>query len=598
MTQTPAGALGRLHASAPAWAGQTDWRLLDTRFEPGLHFLTTWQAWRDDPQRPQRLHYVGLSHAPPNIADLLACAGPDPQLRALARKLAAQWFELQPGFHRFTLDRGGVVLTLCVGELISLLREQSFSADHVFLDASSPGVGATPPWNRWSAKALARCCRRGTGLTATGDVALVRADLVQCGFEFQQTPNDGPEGPDHGLLHGQFNPRWTLRAPGSVSHGRAHQPGTCVVVGAGLAGASVASALVRRGWQVQVLDRAAEPAAGASGLPVGLMVPHVSVDDCALSRLSRAGVRLMLHEARSLLQQGDDWAPSGTLEKSIDGDSHQSDIWHAQAAWLKPGQLVRAWLAQPGITFQGGAQVAFLRRSGEQWTLLDDQEQVLASADRVVLANACGASALLQSMQASHPSLKPQRHQLPTLRGVRGQVSWALHAHTPDAAFPPYPVNGAGSVIPGVPWHDGVHSARAWFAGATYQSDDQPETPIDLNHAANLARVQRLLPELGRALTQSFTDGRVSAWKGTRCVTPDRLPVVGPLNDAVHPGLWLCCGMGSRGLSFSVLCAELLAAQWGGEPWVIEARLARLLLALRSPHAVPGAALELGEANL
>ena len=598
MTQTPAGALSLLHASAPAWADQTDWRLLDTRFEPGLHFLKTWQAWRDDPQRPQRLHYVGLSHAPPNIADLLACAGPDPQLRALARKLAAQWFELQPGFHRFTLDRGGVVLTLCVGELISLLREQSFSADHVFLDASSPGVGATPPWNRWSAKALARCCRRGTGLTATGDVALVRADLVQCGFEFQQTPNDGPEGPDHGLLHGQFNPRWTLRAPGSVSHGRAHQPGTCVVVGAGLAGASVASALVRRGWQVQVLDRAAEPAAGASGLPVGLMVPHVSVDDCALSRLSRAGVRLMLHEARSLLQQGDDWAPSGTLEKSIDGDSHQSDIWHAQAAWLKPGQLVRAWLAQPGITFQGGAQVAFLRRSGEQWTLLDDQEQVLASADRVVLANACGASALLQSMQASHPSLKPQRHQLPTLRGVRGQVSWALHAQTPDAAFPPHPVNGAGSVIPGVPWHDGVHSAWAWFAGATYQSDDQPETPIDLNHAANLARVQRLLPELGRALTQSFTDGRVSAWKGTRCVTPDRLPVVGPLNDAVHPGLWLCCGMGSRGLSFSVLCAELLAAQWGGEPWVIEARLARLLLALRSPHAVPGAALELGEANL
>jgi tRNA 5-methylaminomethyl-2-thiouridine biosynthesis bifunctional protein len=40
--------------------------------------------------------------------------------------------------------------------------------------------------------------------------------------------------------------------------------------------------------------------------------------------------------------------------------------------------------------------------------------------------------------------------------------------------------------------------------------------------------------------------------------------------------------MGSRGLSFSVLCAELLAAQWGGEPWVIEARLARLLTALRS----------------
>ena len=598
MTQSPAGALGPLHASAPAWAGQTDWRLLATRFEPGLHFLKTWQAWRDDLQRPQRLHYVGLSHAPPNTAELLACAGSDPQLRALAREMAAQWFELQPGFHRFTLDRGRVVLTLCVGELISLLREQSFSADHVFLDASSPGVGATPPWNRWSAKALARCCRRGTGLTATGNVALVRADLVQCGFEIQATPNEDPEGSDHGLLHGQFNPRWTLRPPGGVSHGRAPQPGTCVVVGAGLAGASVASALARRGWQVQVLDRAAEPAAGASGLPVGLVVPHVSIDDCALSRLSRAGVRLLIHEARSLLRQGDDWAPSGTLERSISGDSRQSDIWHAQAAWLKPGQLVRAWLAQPGITFQGGARVAFLRRHGEQWTLLDDQEQVLASADRIVLANACGAPALLQSVQASHLSLKPQRHQLPALRGVRGQVSWALHAQTPDATFPPYPINGAGSLISGVPWRDGVHSARAWFAGATYQPDNQPEAAVNLNHAANLARVQRLLPELGRALTQSFIEGRVRAWQGTRCVTPDRLPLVGPLNEAAHPGLWLCCGMGSRGLSFSVLCAELLVAQWSGEPWAIEARLARLLLALRSPRTVPDAALELTETDL
>jgi tRNA 5-methylaminomethyl-2-thiouridine biosynthesis bifunctional protein len=80
----------------------------------------------------------------------------------------------------------------------------------------------------------------------------------------------------------------------------------------------------------------------------------------------------------------------------------------------------------------------------------------------------------------------------------------------------------------------------------------------------------------------------VNAWKNTRCVTTDRLPVVGPVDETGHPGLWICAGMGSRGLSFSVLCAELLAAQWGGEPWVIEARLARLLTALRSTSPASG----------
>ncbi|MEY3144732.1 MAG: hypothetical protein RL342_403, partial [Pseudomonadota bacterium] len=39
--------------------------------------------------------------------------------------------------------------------------------------------------------------------------------------------------------------------------------------------------------------------------------------------------------------------------------------------------------------------------------------------------------------------------------------------------------------------------------------------------------------------------------------------------------------MGSRGLMFSVLCAELLAAMWGGEPLPVEARLASQLEALR-----------------
>ena len=39
--------------------------------------------------------------------------------------------------------------------------------------------------------------------------------------------------------------------------------------------------------------------------------------------------------------------------------------------------------------------------------------------------------------------------------------------------------------------------------------------------------------------------------------------------------------MGSRGLSFAMLCAELLAARLGAEPWPVEASLARALHARR-----------------
>jgi tRNA 5-methylaminomethyl-2-thiouridine biosynthesis bifunctional protein len=307
----------------------------------------------------------------------------------------------------------------------------------------------------------------------------------------------------------------------------------------------------------------------------------VSADDCALSRLSRSGVRLMLHQARSLLQRGKDWDATGTLQRQMDGPADLPDIWHKEAAWLKPARLVGAWLAQPGITFQGGARVSNLRQSGGQWELLDALGRVLARADRVVLANANGAKPLLETLQTTLPDLRLHVNQLPAMHGVRGQLSWALHPGEPDAAFPSFPVNGAGSVIPAVPVGGDSHAGLAWFVGSSYQPDSKPESPDEKNHAANFGRLQRLIPALAQALATQFAAGAINAWKNTRCVTADRLPVVGPLYRADNPTLWICAGMGSRGLSFSVPCAELLAARWGAEPLPVDAGLAQSLYALR-----------------
>ncbi|HEY0201457.1 MAG TPA: FAD-dependent cmnm(5)s(2)U34 oxidoreductase, partial [Burkholderiaceae bacterium] len=38
--------LGGCHLPA-AWAGQRQWRILETGFGLGMNFLATWQAWRD-----------------------------------------------------------------------------------------------------------------------------------------------------------------------------------------------------------------------------------------------------------------------------------------------------------------------------------------------------------------------------------------------------------------------------------------------------------------------------------------------------------------------------------------------------------------------
>jgi tRNA 5-methylaminomethyl-2-thiouridine biosynthesis bifunctional protein len=312
---------------------------------------------------------------------------------------------------------------------------------------------------------------------------------------------------------------------------------------------------------------------------------------------------MMLQSARELLVMGKDWAPSGVLERQVGGtpklpaawpeagaqwtenflkknaqEGLGEGLWHHQGAWIKPDCLVNAWLEQPGITFQPHAKVADMRRNGVIWELLDGLGNVLCVAERVVFANASGAFDLLHKLQQYSKYLHGVEAHLPPAHGMRGMLSWQLHQTPVDACFPAFPVNGAGSMVPGVPYEGGL----AWFMGSSYQPESQAQRSNSENQTINFEHLQRLLPHLARHLSAAFSDNTLHHWENTRCVTKDRLPAVGPLEVAEQASLWLCSGMGSRGLSFSVLCAELLAARMGAEPWPLEAKLARSLDALRA----------------
>lgn len=595
---------------AHAWQGLPHWQVLDTSFNAGENFLQTWQVWLHDVQRPRLLHYVALCPRAPQGNDLL-CADHHPNLhRPLAQALGDHWFGLLPGFHRFLLADGQVILTLCVGDALQSLRQQQFQADDIILSPADLTVpGAFDVQNTWAVKALTRLCRRGTTLRgpwpAGADRPALSGTLRACGLMTRDDNAHMAAATTADLLHARFDPPWTLKT--------SRQPGTtalpiqrCAVIGAGLAGVSVAASLARRGWQVQVLDRAAAPAAGASGLPVGLVVPHTSSDDCTLSRLSRAGVRLMLQQAQQFLQPGVHWSASGVLERQVGGtpqlpanwppEGHDWSVpcnqgwgdanpfaagpglWHPRAAWVKPAELVQAWLQQPGITFQGDAEVSHLQRDGDIWHLFHSSGRLLCSAERVVLANASAARPLLDALARHDETLALQLQKLPATRGMRGLLSWALHDDsTAAAAFPTCPVNGSGSLVPHIPTAQGP----AWFMGSSYQPAHHFERADNDNHDRNFEHLQQLLPELAADLATRFASYALNTWKGTRCVTADRLPLVGALDEADFPSLWICAGLGSRGLSFSVLCAELLAARMGAEPLPVEASLAKALHALR-----------------
>jgi tRNA 5-methylaminomethyl-2-thiouridine biosynthesis bifunctional protein len=529
-----------------AAGGLPQWRILDTSFGDGQAFLTAWQAWKHDPQRPRILHYVAITGDAPSVARL-----PDPQA----------WYGLLPGVHRLVFEGGHVLLTLCIGETERMLRQLDFHADTMLLHGEQT----------IHLKALARCCRRGTSIEVEDPTGTLAPALQRHGFVLRAA-----EGP---WSRGEFAPAWE---PRGRQPKQAVVAGSCVVIGAGLAGAAAASSMARRGWRVQVLDAGSAPASGASGLPAGVLVPHSSPDDNLLSRLSRDGVRATLQQAQALLVAGDDFALSGALEHHLDGapsrpplteagavwnrpadtgrkraaglDDAVAADWHEKAAWIRPRRLVQAWLAQPGIEVESNAPVARLRRDGAGWQALTADGRVLAGGDVVIVAAAIDSGLLVDGL---------------ALQPVRGQVTWALHEGAMD--LPPFPVNGDGSFIPSVSTAEGP----AWVCGASFSRGDRDLAAREEDQRENMARLHRLLPRVATRLAE--TAPALQAWTGIRCASTDRRPLVGPVDAALRPGLWLSTAMGSRGLTFAALAGELIAAQVHGEPLPLARQLAAAL---------------------
>lgn len=598
-----------------AWTSQRQWRILETGFGLGLNFLATWQAWRRAAKRPGLLHFVSIEAFPVAAEDLVRGAAPWPELVPLAEQLVTQWRRLEPGasdpVQRLSFDEGHVLLTLCLGDVRAMLRELRptlpHSFDSIFLDGFDPHANPDM-WSPDTLRELSTLTRRGATLASWTANGAVRRTLAQQGWQVKKVPGLPPKRES---IRAVYEPQWEpTRARPPVDR----EPQRCVVIGAGLAGAATAASLARRGWQVTVLDAAqpSEPrntlednsaaresdlrnlvegssAARASDLPVGLFVPHVSPDDNLLSRLTRAGIRHTVQAAddltqQGLLQAGRDWSLCGVRDLG-----HEVPIDHGQAGWMKPARLVAAWLAQPGVQVRGQIGVVSLRRTGADaggsWLVLDAEGRELAQAELVVVAAACASAALLDTHL-------PPSSPLP-LTPVRGQISWGMHARAPQdgpaAPWPPKPVNGNGHFIPDAPMGTGT----AWLCGSTYErgeTDPRPPAIVLANgHAANLGKLQVLLPEVAQALEPAFTRGEARAWSQIRCTSRDRRPLVGfidgaetaPRAPATPSGLAVLTALGSRGLSFATLCAELLAAQLHAEPLPLPHKLARALDARR-----------------
>jgi tRNA 5-methylaminomethyl-2-thiouridine biosynthesis bifunctional protein len=564
------------------WGGRSQFTILETGFGLGLNFLATWAAWRADAQRCARLHFVSTELHPFAPADLAGLQTRWPELAALAGELQARWPSLTPGMHRLHLDGGQVVLTLLFGDACAFLPKLTCRADAFFLDGFSPARNPAL-WSRALLLELGRLAAPGATLATWSVSGAVRQALAAAGFECTKTA-------------GFAGKRKMLRArfPGSdiapqTPAARRH----ALVIGAGLAGSSLAHRLAERGWQVEVVDGAAGPGQGASGNLAGVLRPLPSLDDNRLARLTRAGTLYGIRHLHRLAEQGQAvrWDACGVLHLARDprhADKQRQVVeaqvppadylrfverdeasalagwpleeggwWFPGGGWVNPPGLCAANLAAYAdrIRCHFGRTMQRLEATGDEWIAFDADGLPIARAPIAILANGVGIRAL------------PQGTTLP-VSSARGQVT-----HLPAAAgsAPNVVVCRLGYVSPAI---DGM-----CCAGATFTVDDGEPALRAADHRENLAKLDFILPGYGAQLDGSALSGRV----GFRPASPDRLPMVGalpsvtciaratPLADVPRqPGLYALSGFGARGLVWASLVAELLASQLSGEALPLE----------------------------
>ena len=550
------------------WQGQDHFTVLETGFGLGLNFLATWHAWRVAPGRPRRLHFVSVEKHPLRVADLARLLAPYPELAMLTGELVAAWPLLVPGCQRLHFEDGAVTLTLLFGE-VGELNQLALRADALFLDGFSPARNPAM-WDPEVMRILARKAAPGARLATWSVAGEVRRGLEAAGFSLEKRPGFGAK---REMLVGMWG--------GPDTPGPGRPPASIAIVGAGLAGTSLAHRLAERGLQVSLFDAQAGPAMEASGNPVGVFRPLFSSDDNRAARFSRAAFCYAMHHWDRLAAAGHNpsWLSCGVVQ--IARDEAETRRWHSilvdypaeyiepleaeeiermtgqklggyrvgLGGWISPPSLCAMQLASQAarIATHFATRVTLVESCPSGWRLGFGQPREALEFDAVILANANQAAAF-------------SRH-LPLTR-VRGQLTYL-----PTGSLPPIQqvIAREGYVTPAV---DGIH-----VLGASYDLDDGSATPHAQSHASNLRRLAGLLPGAERNFSADQLQGRVAF----RATTPDRLPIIG----ALAPDLYAYTGLGSRGIVWSALGAELLACLITGEALPVEADLVASLSPLR-----------------
>lgn len=508
----------------------------ETGFGTGLNFLLCWQAFLKHAPASCRLVFVSFEKFPLSVEQLQQAYQALPSLQRLCTELLDHYPNPELGCHRLLLANGRVTLDLWIGDMNTLLsdygRQAKTKVDRWFLDGFAPSKNPEM-WQSSLFETMALTAHQGTRYATFTAAGVVKRGLQQAGFSVNKVKGFGRK---REMLCGQAQqPALPVKAPLKMT--------PVTIVGGGIAAATLALSLRRRGVAVTVNSRGV--ADGASGNPQGAVYPLLHAEQTPLSQfyLQAFSTAVSLY----LPWRNRQWFNHGVLQPSFNEPRRHraakiasglysqqtvtqqttddinagvpigtSVLHYSKAGWLRPARMVEALFKAADVTVN---------------PIAVDATQLL-SADVTVIAAGHHSAQLIATATGQRPAINPVRGQISQVKAT--DVSQQL---TKVLCYKGYMI----------PADDGVHCI-----GATFNRGDASD---DLRAADDEENLNSLQQCAAQPWTASLTvvDHRASV----RATTPDHQPMVGHVND----NLYLFTGLGSRGLTAAPLLAEILAAQ-------------------------------------
>jgi glycine oxidase len=335
-----------------------------------------------------------------------------------------------------------------------------------------------------------------------------------------------------------------------------------IIIGAGLAGLSLADSLVNKGCSIAVIDKKGI-GGGASGIPIGMADPAASRNanlywetekcyDTTLENLKKLQFysKKPFFKITGVLRPGITHKRGVSLERSF----YRQDWPDGWCEW-KTEEMIKkmspeVYCVYGGLWHPNSIAVAipeyldayhtYLKEQNVQFYILDDYHLINQSnswtiqsynsnlnTDNIVFAT--GADTKQITYWAELP-----------IEPVKGQV--ALF-DIPDPLPFSFSLSGNGYI--------GRIEDRRFIVGSTYEHDFEHIEPDEYGKKYLIRKLNQSLPNIAK-------DARLTGqWAEVRASTPNRLPILGTHRS--YADLHIMTGMGSKGLLYSKYTANLLA---------------------------------------